>query len=433
MTVAEGGGTSFGLNLSSGAKANDTITLSFAGANGKVILGDTTVDANGAVITLTEGQTQARFSLVHDGELDADAVASLSATYNSSGTTATSNTWGVNLRDSGEADNTLNGDYVVVTEKHTGAPIKRTNTEGVQVTVVETNELKYGPDAQGNLKAGTTAPTQRPIYNEQDEVIGTETIPSDDQMVTDNTLYGTGGNDKLNGLAGNDLLAGKAGNDQIDGGAGDDMIGGGAGNDRILGGDRNDYISSSGDVHGSRQQLGPNDNWANWGLPAGKTLQGSGTMWGAYPGTDSVTIWDAMASTATENQSDTIDAGAGDDWGMASGGNDRIKGGDGKDQLDGLAGDDVMEGDAGDDKLNGDGLLKSGLLNSVQGASHGADFLDGGEGNDELIGGGREDNLFGGVGNDKLFGDTGSVAYSLYVLSLEFHSDDYLEGEDGDD
>jgi len=58
------------------AKANDTITLSFAGANGKVILGDTTVDANGAVITLTEGQTQARFSLVHDGELDADAVAS---------------------------------------------------------------------------------------------------------------------------------------------------------------------------------------------------------------------------------------------------------------------------------------------------------------------------------------------------------------------
>ncbi len=434
VTVAEGGGTSFGLNLSSGAKANDTITLSFAGANGKVILGDTTVDANGAVITLTEGQTQARFSLVHDGELDADAVASLSATYNSSGTSATSNTWAVTLRDSGEADNTFNGDYVVVTEKHTGAPIKRTNTEGVQVTVVETNELKYEPDAQGNLKAGTTDPTQRPIYNEQGEVIGMETIPSDDQMVTDNTLYGTPGNDKINGLAGNDLLAGKAGNDQIDGGAGNDMIGGGAGNDNIKGGDGNDYISSSADVHGGYQQLGPNDNWASWGLPAGKTLQAGGTMWGAYPGDDArVVVWNGVSSTPTEVQSDAIDAGAGDDWVMGSWGNDRIKGGDGKDQLDGLAGDDIVVGDAGDDILDGDGLLKSGFLNTVQGASHGSDFLDGGAGNDELIGGGREDNLFGGVGNDKLFSDTPSESDSPYFLALDFHGADYLDGEDGDD
>ena len=217
VTVAEGGGTSYCLNLSSGARAGDTITLSFSGASGcKVILGDITVDANGAVITLVEGQTQARFSLVHEGDLDADATASLSATYNSNGTSATSNTWGVNLRDSGEAENTFNGDFVVVTEKNTGVPITRINTLGVTVAVVETDEPYCVTDAQGNLKAGTTEPTQRPIYGEHGEVIGMETIPSNDQMVTDNTIFGTGGNDKLNGLAGNDLLTAGLGINRLD-------------------------------------------------------------------------------------------------------------------------------------------------------------------------------------------------------------------------
>lgn len=407
-TVAEGGGTSFGLNLSSGAKANDTITLSFSGANGKVILGDTTVDANGAVITLVEGQTQVRFSLVHDGELSADATASLSATYNTNGTSATSNTWSVNLRDSGEADNTFNGDYAVQTQTLTGNPLSRFNAEGISVTVVAVGQQRYFTDGQGNLLAGNGS------------------------VVTDNTLYGTAANDRINGLTGNDLLGGGAGNDTIDGGAGSDMIGGGAGDDHILGGDGDDYISSAANTLSGRQQRGPDDLWANWAVPAGTTPVVAHTMWGLYL-SQGKPVWGSIEETQTDAQSDVIDAGAGDDWVIASWGHDRIKGGDGNDQLEGLAGDDIVEGDEGDDYLNGDGILMSSYLNSVPGASHGADFLDGGAGHDNLTGGGSDDNLFGGVGNDKLWGDTGGESDSPYFLALEFHGDDYLDGEDGDD
>ncbi len=435
-TVAEGTGKTFTVYLNLAAKAGETITLALGalGDKFKAILGDTTVDANGAVITLAEGQTQVSFALVQEGELDADGVSSLSVSYSGNGQSATSNTWQINLRDSGEAEGTFNGDYVVQAEKNTGLPIKRYNTAGQEVTVVDTDKLYYVIDGQGNLKAGSNQPTQRPIYNEQGEVIGMETVPSNDPIVTDNTLYGTGGNDKINGLTGNDLLGGMAGNDVIDGGAGDDMIGGGAGDDVIRGGDGSDYISSSADVRAANQQLGPDDQWVNWGLPGGKALQSGGAMWGTYPGEEgNEVVWGGMALTQTDSQSDTIDAGAGDDWVIASWGHDRLKGGDGKDQLDGLAGDDVLEGEAGDDVISGDGLLKSGYLNSVSGASHGSDFLDGGAGNDQLNGGGRGDNLFGGAGNDNLFGDSGSASDSPYFLALEFHGDDYLDGEDGDD
>jgi hypothetical protein len=46
-----------------------------------------------------------------------------------------------------------------------------------------------------------------------------------------------------------------------------------------------------------------------------------------------------------------------------------------------MGGDDVLEGNDGKDSINGDGLVKIGLMNSVAGPSHGADFLDGGLGN----------------------------------------------------
>ncbi len=431
--ITEGGGTSFNACLSSGAKAGDTITMSFSGAgNCKIILGDTTVDANGAVIILVEGQTQVRFSLVHDGNLDADAVASLSATYNSSGTSATSNTWAINLKDSGKADNTFNGDYVARAETNTGVPITRENYAGTDVAAVATGDLYYVTDGQGNLQAGSNQPTQRPIYNAQGEVIGTETIPSDDPLVTDNTLFGTSGNDQINGLTGNDLLGGKEGNDVIDGGAGNDMIGGGAGNDNIKGGDGNDYISSAANIKDAYQQLGPADQWVNWGMPAGTTLVMTGGAWGVYATDQRNHWWTGMKYSLTDVQQDVIDAGAGDDWVLASWGDDRVRGGDGKDQLRGMGGGDIVEGDDGDDYLDGDGDVGGGsVLDYAPIQDHGHDFLDGGAGNDKLFGGGGMDNLFGGVGNDVLNGDTDGVIDDPEFM--RHHGDDYLDGEDGDD
>ncbi len=63
------------------------------------------VNADGAVITLTEGQTSVSFSLLEDGEITADMAGSISASY--AGTdpnnsqTAESNTWALSLQDTG--------------------------------------------------------------------------------------------------------------------------------------------------------------------------------------------------------------------------------------------------------------------------------------------------------------------------------------------
>ena len=308
-SVFEGAGRTFTVYLNQGAKAGETLVLRLAAlANQglKAILGDTTVEADGATITLAEGQTQVSFAIVQDGELDADVAGSLSVTYTAqSGEEAVSNAWGLNLQDAGEADATVNGDFNAYTEINTGPAITRTNTQGVPITVVDTNEEYFLTDAQGNLLANLTG-----------------------VLVTDNTLYGSAANDAINGLSGNDLMAGDAGNDTLDGGAGDDMIGGGSGNDAIDGGDGDDYISSSAGILAGRQQIGPNDRWSAWGQPAGSTLTTGGAMWGVYPG-DGVTVWNGIGATETDaQQSDSIDGGAGNDWIMASWGSDRLQGGE---------------------------------------------------------------------------------------------------------
>ena len=206
------------------------------------------------------------------------------------------------------------------------------------------------------------------------------------------------------------------------------------------GGDGNDYISSSADTPGGRQAWGPNDGWLNWGLPEGKTALRQGPMWGSYitEQTDEfkVTVWSGIGSTRQDSAStegDSVDAGAGDDWVMGSWADDRIQGGDGKDQLDGLAGNDILEGGDGDDNISADGITKEGYLNTVDAASHGSDFADGGEGDDQILGGGKDDQLFGGAGKDNMFGDSAGKTDGEFYVELQYHGQDYLDGEDGDD
>jgi RTX calcium-binding nonapeptide repeat (4 copies)/Lipase (class 3) len=72
--IAERTGAGFVVNLARAAEAGDTLTISTAGLDGtfKVILGDRTVAADGAVITLSEGDTTASFALISDGEISSD-------------------------------------------------------------------------------------------------------------------------------------------------------------------------------------------------------------------------------------------------------------------------------------------------------------------------------------------------------------------------
>ena len=62
-------------------------------------------------------------SLDQQGEITADKIGNISARYAGTGQnsqTATSNSWALTLKDTGEADNTFKGDFLVRTEKLTG-------------------------------------------------------------------------------------------------------------------------------------------------------------------------------------------------------------------------------------------------------------------------------------------------------------------------
>jgi Ca2+-binding RTX toxin-like protein len=131
----------------------------------------------------------------------------------------------------------------------------------------------------------------------------------------DDRLTGGDGNDGLVGQAGNDTLFGGLGNDGLNGGEGDDVLDGGAGNDAFYAGSGNDQLNG-----------------------------GDGD--------------DAMNG---EEGADTIFAGSGQDY---------LYGGAGDDLLYGEEGHDVLSGDTGNDTLAG-GL--------------GNDYLAGGTGNDQYL------------------------------------------------
>ena len=175
--MVEGSGKSFTIYLNQGAKAGDTVTLALSALGDKfqAILGDSVVAANGAVITLAEGQTQVSFALVQEGEVTSDASLQLSASYTGANSSATSNAWGVNLSDAGALTKTYTGDQ--------RAPTIASGTYNWGVTSWA---------ADGTLTGGVAEADFADV------------------------LEGSTGNDKLSGLGGNDALDGGAGNDQID-------------------------------------------------------------------------------------------------------------------------------------------------------------------------------------------------------------------------
>lgn len=145
-------------------------------------------------------------------------------------------------------------------------------------------------------------------------------------------------------------------------------------------------------------------------------------------------------NTARHTGNDTVYAGSGDDVVNAGGGIDTVLAGSGNDIVVGGAGDDFIFGGEGNDRIDGDAegataeissnvdfytaLLKFNVGLDV--SRHGADYIDGEEGNDVIFGNGQADFLFGGTGDDEIYGDgpgvTGAAA-----------GDDYLEGEAGND
>jgi Ca2+-binding RTX toxin-like protein len=400
-SIKEGTGCTFTLCLNEPAKAGDTITLALAGQGDKfkALVNGSKVDANGAVITLVEGQTQVSLALVQEGELTADGNASLSATYSGQAGSATSNVWGLDLKDSGQTTRIINGDQDLLPDR----PF-------------------YGWTPDGNLIGGVAA------SDYSDGIHG------------DNAFW-VGANDEINGFGGNDGLNGGYGNDTINGGTGDDLIGGGTGSDKIYGGDGNDYISSSSTLWGiARWTSNAYENGVYVGdkirAPEGSTVITQGARWSIYrpagAAPDSPLIWDGV-NTPVGTDGDFVDGGAGNDSIIASNGDDRVQGGTGDDKIWGMGGSDVLEGGDGKDLILADGTAGAGAMTRVAVALHGADFVDGGAGDDRLIGGGANDVVYGGADNDQMWGDGSLDTSNDAYVSAAYHGNDYLDGEDGDD
>ena len=406
-SIVEGTGRTFTLYLDQAAATGDTITLGLSslGDSFQAFVGSALLGANGAVIALEQGQTQVSFMLLQVGPVGGDAATQLSAAYAGAGQGAASNTWGLNLKDTGSLALAYTGD-------------QRARLIGSETQ----------PEvAPGNASFGTYA------WGETSWAANGSLTNGKAQAGFADVIYATGNaNDRLAGLTGNDALDGGAGNDEIDGGAGDDLIAGGAGSDRIFGGAGNDYINSSGALT-VPQRRKPDDSWSP---PAGQTIKARGPGWGIYleplANTDSNTVWDSAGLPAGAD-GDYVDAGDGDDGVVSSAGVDHLLGGSGQDTLDGMGGDDLLEGNDGNDLIQADGVVQAGRINSVDAALHGDDFVDAGSGNDTVKGGGRDDVLFGGAGNDQLWGDVAGRTGDPDYLALAYHGSDDLDGADGDD
>ena len=193
--VVEANGKSFNIYLAHAAHAGDTLTLSLDGALAsefKARIDGVIVDADGAVITLAEGQTSVSFALLEDGEITADMAGSISASYQSPDETADSNVWALSLIDTGETGRTYTGD-------------QRAELIGLEIDLnITADKPTFGTyqwsatswATDGTLKDGEAQSDYRDV------------------------IEGSGGNDEISGMGGNDALSGGTSNDVIDGGVG---------------------------------------------------------------------------------------------------------------------------------------------------------------------------------------------------------------------
>ena len=263
---------------------------------------------------------------------------------------------------------------------------------------------------------------------------GASTNSNDD--INGSVVAGVALNDKLIGGAGIDGLSGGGGNDDIDGGDGADLILGGMGADNIKGGSGDDHIFGAG---GSINLV----NSSSQAPVANGTVLLRGTSWVVYrnPITDNhnvnTSIYVGAGIGTSDDSSNVIDGGAGND--LIYGGSlaDAIHGGQDADRIHGMAGGDVVFGDEGDDRIDGDGLPFGHYLSTLDPGLGGNDLLDGGAGSDHMAGNSGADTLYGGDDSDQLLGDDNVSLYSNYTNTGFtpglYHGNDYIDGGAGHD
>ncbi|MGV9008957.1 beta strand repeat-containing protein [Brevundimonas sp.] len=230
---------------------------------------------------------------------------------------------------------------------------------------------------------------------------------------------GTSGNDAAFGFSGATAYNGTAGADYINAGGGDDTVNGGDGNDFLVGGTGNDTL--------------------NGGAGMDSILGGAGN-----DTIDTVDRPSNIFGASVAPESDTVDAGAGDD-NVTGGRTDILNGGDGTDFLQVNFGFDGPNTNPAGVTLtldaNGAGVASDGttisnfervnftLTDNVDVVDTGnvTASLDGGQGNDTLTTGIGDDQVFGGAGDDIINSGAGNDTLS------GGSGNDTINGGDGDD
>ena len=305
--------------------------------------------------------------------------------------------------------------------------------------------------------------------------VGSDTLfggQGDDQLLGDHQgtplayqgndlLNGGIGNDTLKGEGGNDLLYGGQGNDVLAGGDGDDVLQGGLGADTLDGGAGSDtYIIDVQDIAPGTSEVIDDFEGANTLLINGRvTLQQAdndgtlrlfigepaaqrvlvvrGAFVGAVPNLviegEQTTVEEWVAANVTQPMTLIGDAAGVARSFFGGAGNDTLIGGISADRVTGSNGDDFLAGLGGrrhfarrrrattNCRAMRDGVLAAEF--------HGADLLDGGEGDDALFGFGGDDLLVGGAGDDWLAGEDQATIGASTALT----GNDTLRGDDGND
>lgn len=286
------------------------------------------------------------------------------------------------------------------------------------------------------------------VFNTSGAVVTNITV--DGNLGNDRITTG-GGNDSLIGDSGNDTLSGGSGNDSLAGGLDDDSLVGGLGNDSLsgsdtgvdtlLGGDGNDIISMAEDdvVDGGNDNdtiqafgnlNGPMTIEGGAGIdrfdPQGAIILGAAV---ALSGIEELAL-DASVLTMTTAQLSSFDTIVAD--GVSTAG-EIVLSASGTAILDvtqlttltvtGTAFTDVLSFSATGPGAT-DIIVNAGNGDDVITTGQGDDTVDGGIGDDLIIGRGGLDSLTGGIGNDTIFVGDGTSA-------LGGNDDDVFRGDAG--
>lgn len=226
-------------------------------------------------------------------------------------------------------------------------------------------------------------------------------------------LLGGDGADELESEAGNDVLRGGEGDDKMIGGAGDDQLYGDGGDD-VLQPDRytdgndivdggagydqvDDWADNSSEKRGKRVNI-TLDGQANDGRPGERDNVANVEFIKAFaPGTYTMSEGSDRVEVYAPSDlgASTVNGLGGDDFLLASNGQQTIDGGAGSDTIEGGFGDDTLTGGPGRDTIAGDftgsqcGILQSCTLphgNDVIYAADGeVDTIDCGVGTDRAV------------------------------------------------